>query len=861
MIQSFFKQNQIHFVAVIVFMTIAFSYFLPAIIEGKVLRQSDVINYNGAAKEVIDFREQTGTDPLWTNSMFCGMPDYLISVKFKNSSYMAYVRETWGLWLTRPADFIFFYLIGFYLALLLFGVSPLLSIVGAVAFAFSSYFFIIVEAGHITKALAIGFMPPIVAGVYYSLTKKPILGAIVVAFFLCFQLLTQHMQIVYYTVIATSVLIVFIIGKMVLEKQFKQIGKATACLFVAAILAFGLNIANLYFINEYGKYSTRGKSELTQKDTKNKTSGLDKDYATDWSYGISESWTLLVPNFNGGGASDDYKYSEFYKNNFEQYKNYFIEQGYSLGQAEEAARGAIGGQFYWGAQPFTSGPVYAGAIVCFLFVLGLFSVRGYLKWWLVIITVLSLMLSWGRNLMWFTDFWFDYIPGYNKFRTVSMTLVIAEMSIPLLGILALDRFIKGKIQACECKPLFGIKIPSLFNFTKSYSANVLIKALAVTGGILLFFAFFGSGLYDFRSVHDTQQTGKEIIQGREQLFTSDVWRSLGLIVVVTGLILLWCTDLVWKKQQKNMTILVSLIGIFILFDMWTVNKRYLNNNDFVSKRDMETPFVESAADTYILQNNQDKARVLNLAVNTFNDASTSYLHQSIGGYHGAKMKRYQELIEAGIVPEMQTVISVLNNKPTQNSIDSAFTHLNVLNMLNAKYIIYSPQAAPLVNTNVNGAAWFTKDVKIVQNADAEIAMLTKDFDTKSSIVVDKRFEKEVKIETSFDSMATIKRTSYKPNHLIYESNSTKPAIAVFSEIYYDKGWNAYIDGKESPYFRADYILRAMNVPAGKHIIEFKFEPKMYSVCGTITLLCFLSLVGFTLFYIVDQIRRKDKALQ
>jgi len=860
MIQSFFKQNQVHFLAVLIFLGVAFAYFMPSMIEGKVLRQSDVINWKGASKEVMDYRTQTGEDPLWTDAMFCGMPDYLISAVFKHN-YMSAIRDTYGLGVGRPADFIFFYLIGFYIALLLFGVSPLLAIIGSFGFAFSSFFFIIIDAGHVTQALAIGFMAPIVAGVYYSITQKPIRGALVVAFFLCFQLLTQHMQITYYTLIATFVLSFILIVKKIFDKEFKQLTISLASIVVAVILAVGLNISSLYFVNEYGKYSTRGVSELTQANTKNKTTGLDKDYATDWSYGISESWTLLIPNFNGGGASDDYKYSEFYKNNFEQYKNYFIEKGYSLSEADDAAKSAIGGQFYWGAQPFTSGPVYAGAIVCFLFVLGLFAVRGQLKWWLLVITILSLMLAWGKNLMWFSDFWFDHIPGYNKFRTVSMTLVIAELAIPLLGILALDRFVKGKVVPCECKPILGIKLPSFLNFTKSYSANVIIKALIVTGGTLLFFALFGTGMFDFKSIHDTQETGKEIIQGRQQLFTADVWRSLGFVVLTAGLLILWCTDLVWKKQQKNMALLATILGVLILFDMWSVNKRYLNSSDFVSKGEMEHPFIESTADTYILANNPDKARVLNLAVNTFNDASTSYLHQSIGGYHGAKMKRYQELIEAGIIPEIQTMIGVLNNKPTQSGIDSALSKMNVLNMLNAKFIIYSQQAAPLVNPLSNGAAWFVKNVTIVPNADAEIATLTKGLNTKTSIVVDKRFEKDVTIESTFDSSASIKRTSYKPNHLIYEANSAVPAIAVFSEVFYDKGWDAFIDGKQVNYFRANYVLRAMNIPAGKHTVEFKFEPKMYTISGLITLACFLVLMAITIFYIVDQFKRKEKALK
>lgn len=858
MIETLFKQNKVHIIAIALFLATAFAYFMPSIIEGKVLRQSDVINYKGASKEVVDYRAETGEDPLWTNAMFCGMPDYLISVQYKNN-FMTFVRDTYGLWLGRPADFLFFYLIGFYIALLLFGVNPWLSIIGAFAFTFSSYFFIIIEAGHVTKALAISFMAPIIAGVYYAFKEKPIRGALVVAFFLCFQLLTQHAQITYYTLIAIVVLGILLGTSMLLKKQFKHLISAVIALSIAALIAIGLNISNLYFINEYGKYSTRGTSELTQANTKNKTTGLDKDYATDWSYGIAESWTLLIPNFNGGGFSDDYKYSDFYKQNFEQYKNYFIEQGYSLTQAEEAARNNISGQFYWGAQPFTSGPVYAGAIVCFLFVLGLFAVRGYLKWWLFAITAISLMLAWGKNLMWFSDFWFDHIPGYNKFRTVSMTLVIAEFAIPLLAVLTIDKLIKKEVKPCECKPLFGIKLPQMFNFTKDYTANVIIKALIVTGGILLFFALFGSGLFTFTSPND-KQPSPEAIAARQQIFSADTWRSLGYVIVTAGLLILWCTNLIWKKEKKNIALFITILGALILFDMWTVNKRYLNTNDFVSKREMETPFTESAADSYILKDNTSKARVLNLAANTFNDASTSYFHQSIGGYHGAKMKRYQELIEHQISPEIQTLIGVFNNKPTEGKLDTALSNLGVLNMLNAKYIIYSPDAAPLVNTHSNGAAWFVKSVQFEPNADKEINTLSQ-INTKEQAVVDVRYKANVQLPATIDANANITRTSYKPNHLVYESNSKVDGIALFSEIYYDKGWNAYIDGKQSSYFRADYLLRAMNIPAGKHTIEFKFEPKMYAIGGNITLLCFIFLIGFTIFYIVDQFRRKEKALQ
>jgi len=850
-----FDKLWVHVIAILLFLGISLAYF-PQMIEGKVLKQSDVINSKGMSKEVLDFKAKTGKEPLWTNSMFGGMPDYLISCSFKHN-YIPYIRDAYGLELGRPASFVFLYLIGFYLMLLLFGVNPWLSIVGAIGFAFSSYFFIIIDAGHVTKALALSFMPPLIGGIYYAYKKNPIVGSLIVAFFFAFQLMTQHMQIIYYSFIAIVVLVAFLSLQTVLEKQFRRFILASICLGAAFVIAAGLNFSSLYFINEYGKESMRGKSELTLNQA-NKTSGLDKDYATAWSYGISESWTFLVPNFHGGGFADDYKYSDFYKTNFEQYKNYFVQQGYSLKAADDAARNNIAGQFYWGAQPFTSGPVYAGAVMFFLFVLGFFVVKGSIKWWLVIITILSFMLSWGKNLMWFTDLWMDYMPGYNKFRTVSMTLIIAEFAVPLLGILAVDKLFKKQVIESDCKSKLCKMLPKFPKISKDYIANIIFKALIITGGFLLFFLMFGSGLFDFQTAGDKQVT-PEIISARQQIFSADVLRSLLYVILAAGVLLLWCTNLIWKKTNKNTALFIVILGALVVLDMWTVDKRYLNDNDFVSKYEMETPFTQTAADTFILTNNPDKARVLNLSVSTFNDASTSYFHQSIGGYHGAKMKRYQELIDYHIMPEMQAIMEVLKNKPTQSKIDSALATSGVLNMLNTKFIIYNGEAAPIVNYHCNGTAWFIKNVQIVANADKEIESL-RAINTKTTIVVDKRFEKDASGTISLDSSAQIKRTSYNPNDLVYESNSSKDGVVVFSEIYYAKGWNAYVDGKLTPYFRANYILRAMKIPAGHHTIEFKFEPRMYEIGGMITLICFIVLIGFTIVYIVYQRIRKENVV-
>jgi len=849
------KGYWVHLAAFAIFFTISLAYF-PSMIEGKTLRQHDVVQFRGMSKEIRDFRKATGQEALWTNSMFGGMPAYLTEALYKHN-YMSPIRDAMSLWLGKPSCFIFFYLIGFYIALLAFRVNPWLSIVGAISFAFSSYFFVIIDAGHITKAFAIGFMAPVIGAVYLAYNRRPILGAIIFTFFFCFQLLTNHLQIVYYTFLTLGALVAFMVVELAIARQFKKIIAASAFLAIGGVLAVGLNFSSLYFINEYGKSSMRGKSELTH-DKSNKTSGLDRDYATNWSYGIGESWTLLVPNFNGGGSSDDFRYSDFYKQNFENYKQYFVNQGYSDHEAEVTAGQAMGGQFYWGAQPGTSGPVYAGAIVCLLFVLGLFVVRGKLKWWLVTVSIIALMLSWGKNFMWFTNLWFDFVPGYDKFRTVTMILVIVEFAMPLLGILALNQLIFGDVKPCESK--LGKAIAKIGNFTPDFKTNVILKSTLIILGLLLLLLIVGSSSFDFRSPNDSNDITREILDARKQVFVADIWRSFFYVLCAGVVLLLWLTNLVWKSQKKNINVFYLVLGLLILLDMWSVDKRYVNESKFVPKYELETPYQPTVADKFILDNNPEKARVLNLSVSTFNDASTSYFHQSIGGYHGAKMKRYQELIEMRITPEIQQIYQVFSSKPNQQMIDSVLLRLGVLNMLNTRFIIYNGQAAPIVNSFSNGHAWFVSGIKVVENADEEIAELGK-INTRTAIVVDKRFSSQIPMNFALDNTATIKRVSYAPNKLVYESSSTAPQVAVFSEIYYDKGWNAYVDGKLVPHFRANYVLRAMNVPAGNHTIEFKFEPAMYNIGGLITLGCFLLLMTITILYIVDQFVRKDKALK
>ncbi len=801
-----------HGVAVVLFIILTYAYLSP-LLEGKTLRQSDVSNYYGMSKEAADYHEKTGEIALWTDAMFGGMPTYLIT-GVAQSNLIAKIHNILVLNGSRPAGMIFLYLLGFYIALLAFGVSPWLSIAGAVAYGFSSYFFIILEPGHITKAVAIGYMPPIIAGVYLAYNKKILTGGILTGIFLTLQILINHMQITYYTFIIIVVLGLFELGKTILEKKYISFIKATSVLIFAAILAVGSNITNLWLTYEYGKYSMRGESELTSN-KENKTSGLDKDYATGWSYGIGETLTLLIPNAKGGSSGGELSTSS------ETY-DYFNKQ-YGSAQAKQIIKQV---PLYWGDQPFTSGPVYAGSAVIFLFVLGMFLLKGHLKWWLLAVTVLSIMLAWGKNFMGFTDFFLDHIPGYNKFRTVSMTLVIAEFALPLLAVLCLDYVFKNKID-------------------KKKFMKALKWSLGLVGGLVLILTVMPGAFFDFSSANDAQyaQGGYPISAlqtDRESLFRMDGFRSLVFILLMAGVVYL-----TWKRKVKT-GIAALLVGVIFITDMWTIDKRYLNNDMFITKTEEKNPFKPNSADLEILKDKDPDYRVLNVAVNTFNDASTSYFHKSIGGYHGAKMKRYQELI---------------NEHISKNN-------MQVLNMLNMKYVIVpTKEQGPVAQQNpyALGNAWFVKSYRLVENADSELNALTK-FDPSQEAIVDKRYSDILKgITLNYDSTAQIKLTKYSPNALSYESNSNSEQLAVFSEIYYDKGWNAFIDDKPVPHFRANYVLRAMLIPAGKHKIDYKFEPESYKTGETISFissaLLLLLLVGTISVKVIKAVKNKEKPVQ
>jgi hypothetical protein len=793
-----FNNAKPHILVLLIFIAISFIYFSP-VLEGKKLDQHDIKTYKGMSKEIKDFRESTGEEALWTNSMFSGMPAYQISVKYKKN-LIQYVDKILTLGLPRPVNLLFLYLLGFYILLITLKVDYRIAFIGSIAFAFSSYFFIIIQAGHMSKAHAIAYLPIVVAAVLYTYRGKMLLGGALTALAVALEVYTNHFQITYYLVLVLLIIGLFQLYKDFKNKNLTDFFKRSGILILAAVLAAGTSLTRLKTTSDYGKESTRGKSELTSN-IDNKTKGLDKDYATQWSYGIAESMTLLIPNFYGGSSSssvlslEDSKTLDFLK----KFKNKKLAN--SLAQYKSSS--------YWGDQPIVSGPTYAGAIVIFLFILGLLFVKSELRIWLLLATIMSLMLAWGKNFMPLTDFFLDFFPGYNKFRAVSMILIIAEFTIPLLAFIALDKFLSSSIDNKE-------------------KQKPLKLAFYITGGLTLIFALFPTMFLDFTSENDLNPLAAGVINpdnfleslalDRSSLLSTDAWRSFIFIGLTFGVLMLYL-----RNSLKSQYVIL-IVGILVVCDMWNVNKRYLNDDNFVRKNKVKIPYKPTQADNFILNDKDPNFRVFNSSVSTFNDASTSYFHKSIGGYHGAKLKRYQELIEFHI----------------------SKGNMNVLNMLNTKYFI-SRDGKPQLNTAALGNAWFINNINLVMNADEEIDAL-KDFDPINTAIVDNRFSNYI-IPNLDNSSSTIQLDIYKPNYLKYSSESTNDGIAIFSEIYYNKGWDAYVDGVKTDYFRANYVLRALNIPSGNHIIEFKFQPSVYSISENISLAS--SLILFILLFLIS----------
>ncbi len=793
--------------AIVLFIILGLTFFSP-VLEGEKLKQSDIVNFKGMSKEIADYRDATGDEPLWTNSMFGGMPAYQISTLYKGT-YLKTIDKIFMLGLPHPVKLVFLYFLGFFILLLILRVNPWLAVLGAIGFAFSSYFFIILEAGHNSKAHAIGYMAPVLGGIILAYRGKYLWGAAITALFLGLELSANHLQITYYLLI---IVVLFGIAQFIesyIKKELPHFFKASVVLIFAAILAVGANISNIWATWEYGKHTIRGKTELTSE-KENRTSGLDIDYATAWSYGIAETFTLLIPDFMGGASG---------KAPSENSQTYNELKKVIPGQQAKAYLPYF--SMYWGKQPFTSGPVYAGAIMFFLFVLGVIVVKGKYKWWLLSATILGIMLAWGKNFMPLTEFFLHYVPGYNKFRAVSMTMVIAELTIPLLGILAL-------------KEVFDK------NINKKKATKDLMLALGITGGLILFVIMFAGALFDVSAASDSRLTESGFPQSlvnalehdRVSLIRSEGVRSL--IFILISAVAIWI--FIAGKIKKEF-VFVALI-VLVIADMWTVNRRYLNDENFETAHRVDNPFIPTAADKQILQDTDPNFRVLNSTVNTFNDASTSYFHKSIGGYHGAKLRRYQELIDHHI----------------------SRNNMAVLSMLNTKYFIVPGQGnQPTVQQNsaALGNAWIVEEYRIVENADEEINALG-NFNPEKEAIIDQIFDGQLQDfnKNNTDPEASIQLTSYKPNELVYDFKSSGDELVVFSEIYYDKGWDAYIDGEKLPYLRANFVLRAMVVPSGEHEIVWKFEPAVYYTGGTLSAI--FSVIILLMFFAAMGNEMKDK---
>lgn len=788
-------------IAILAFIVISFIYFFPAITEDRILFQHDTVAGAGAGQEAKEYYERTGERTRWTNALFGGMPTYQMSPSYDSTEPLTFVQKVYHLFLPNYVWLTFIMMLGFYILLRAFGIPAWLAGLGGIIWGFSSYFFILIAAGHIWKFITLAYIPPTIAGIVLAYRKKYLLGGIITALFMAMQILSNHVQMTYYFLFV----ILFMVGAFFEDawrkKELPQFFKATGVLIVAGLIGVSINLSNLYHTYEYSKETMRGKSELKYEGAaaKQTSSGLNRDYITQWSYGIGETFSLLVPNVKGGASVPLSRSEKAMEKANPMYSSLYSQ----LTQ-------------YFGDQPMTSGPVYVGAFVLMLFILGCFIVKSPMKWALLGATIFSILLSWGKNFMGLTDFFIDYIPMYNKFRAVSSILVIAEFTIPLLAILTLKEILTK---------------PELLKEKLKY----IYISFGLTGGLALLFAiaprlFFptyipGNEMAALQNALPADQLSPIIAnleEMRVHLFTSDAWRSFFIVTIGTLLLLAYNA----KKLKATWT--VAAIALLCLGDMWSVNKRYLYDEQFIPKSEQTATFRKTQTDELILQDPSLDYRVLNFAGNTFEENNTSYWHKSVGGYHAAKLRRYQEMIDHHIAKEMQAAYQEVATAGGQmDSVNAA--KFPVLNMLNTKYFIFPAgqqgQTVPIENPYTFGNAWFIDKIQYVNNANEEIDAIGQ-VDLQQTAIVDSKFKEALKgvNEGYKDSLSTIRLTSYEPNQLVYETYSPQDGIVVFSEIYYP-GWTATIDGKPADIARADYILRAMNVPAGKHTIEMRFDPQ------------------------------------
>ena len=817
---------------VIIFAVISFAYFFPADVDGRILYRHDASAGRGAGQETAEYHERTGKVSRWTNATFSGMPTYQTAPSYKSVSVLNQAVKAYHLWLPENVWYVFAYLLGFYILLRAYDFRRALAVLGSVIWAFSSYFFIIIAAGHIWKVMALAYLPPLIAGIVLSYRGKYLWGFIVTAIFAAFEVDANHVQMTYYYLFIILFMIIAYLVDAVRKKTMKQFMKATAVCAAGALIGVLMNISNLYHTWQYAQESMRGKSELVKKNAANQTnSGLDRDYITQWSYGVDETWTLLVPNTKGGASVPLAANTEAMKIADPNFMQIYQQ----LGQ-------------YWGEQPGTSGPVYVGAFVLMLFVLGLFIVKGPTKWALLAATVLSVLLSWGRNFMPFTNFFLDYIPMYSKFRTVASILVIAEFTIPLLAMMTLKKIV-------DEPDILTKKIKYVYISFGLTAGIALLFALMPT----LFFSDFisSSEMQALKSIPAEYLTPllSNLRSIRESIFTVDCWRSFWIIVIGTLCLFLY------KMKKLRVEFMMIAITVLCLADMWQVNKRYLNDGMFVEKSVREQAQPMTQTDRQILQDKALDYRVLNFASNTFNENETSFYHKSIGGYHAAKLRRYQELIDAYISPEMQKTMPAIAQAGGDMTKVNGNSIFPVLNMLNAKYFIVplqSNQTVAIQNPYVYGNAWFVDKITYVKNANEELDGLGK-LDLRHEAIADARFRSQLGESKAQDSTSIVKITAYEPNQLTYDVRSATGGIVVFSEIFYPE-WTATVDGKAVELGRVNYVLRALNVDKGHHTVVLTFDPKSVKQTETVAYLSYGVLLLVVLLGVYFK-RKEDKKSQ
>ena len=800
---TFFQKNKSALsiiAAIVAFAVITLVYFNP-VLEGKRIKQHDIEMHLGMSQEINQYREATGEQTLWTNAPFGGMPAWNISITPKGNLTNP-IYKALSLGLPHPIGSVFISMLGFFVLLLVLDCGFWISFIGAIAYGFTSYLFIVIGAGHNAKAMAMAYMAPVIAGVLLAYKGKYLWGCLLTAFAMAFEVRTGHLQITYYLALTIIIIVIAELISDIINKRIGHFMKASVGLVIAAVIGALTCSTTLYGNYEFGKETTRGKPVLTRNED-NQTKGLDRDYITQWSYGKGETWSLLIPNAKGGASA------------------YIGRQNPALEKADRQFKDSIAqSNAYWGDQPGTSGPVYVGAIVVFLFVLGALTVKGKLKWALLTATLLSILLSWGKNFMGFTNFFLDYIPGYDKFRAVSMTLVIAEVCMPLLGFLGLAEIAKSP---------------------ESFKQNIkkLYIAFGITAGICLLFYLAPKVFFNFLSQGEAEQfaammKGKDgalyasfaaqLEDVRVAIFRKDTLRSLLFIILAAIPIFLY------GKGKLKGYIAFPILAVLVIVDMFPIDKRYLNNDKFVSKQKYDKPFTASAADQYILEDNTLDFRVADITKDMFNDASTCYFHKSLGGYCGAKLRRYQDVITQYLNGELNQ----LRGAQSAPALLQTLAQQKVLNMMNTKYVIYNPNAQPFENPFAMGNAWAVNNIRWVDTPNEEIDAIG-NTDLEHTAIINKEFEQQVGSYQLTDSIhGQIALTDYLPNKLSYSFKASEDQLVVFSEIWTERGWKIYVDGQEQPLLRANYLLRAALIPSGEHEIVMEYAPKAYSTGNAVS---------------------------